>query len=75
MKARCEMKFHEMKIEGNSVFFSFLEIGSPLVDQVYILQGFKEGWKDGKFEEKIEFRDCLEPVRLHKVNLHDIFQV
>ena len=74
MKARCEMKFHEIKIEGNSVF-SFLEIGSTLVDQVYILQGFKEGWKDGKFEEKIEFRDCLEPVRLHKVNLHDIFQV
>jgi hypothetical protein len=23
MKARCEMKFHEIKIEGNSVFFIF----------------------------------------------------
>jgi hypothetical protein len=50
----------------NWSFFSS-EFGSPVVDQIYILQGYKEGWKDGKFEEKVDFRECLEPVRLHKV--------
>jgi len=30
---------------------------------VYYLQGYKEGWKDGKFEEKFDIRDCIEEPR------------
>ena len=48
-------------------YFSEKEL--PVIDQMFILQGYKEGWKDGKFEEKIDFRDCLEPIRLFEVIL------
>ena len=44
----------------------------PVIDQMFILQGYKEGWKDGKFEEKIDFRDCLEPIRLFEVILPSV---
>jgi len=34
-----------------------------VVDSVYYLQGYKEGWQSGKFEEKFDVRDCLEEER------------
>lgn len=33
---------------------------SRQIDEVYYLQGYKEGWKDGKWEEKMDERDCIE---------------
>lgn len=44
----------------------YAEIASPIIDQVYILQGYKEGWQSGKFEEKVDFRDCLDQVHLRQ---------
>lgn len=38
------------------------EIGEPKVDEVWYLQRYKEGWKDGHFEEKIEERECNDPA-------------
>nr|XP_039261509.1 GDP-fucose protein O-fucosyltransferase 2-like [Styela clava] len=38
------------------------EIGEPKVDEIWYLQRFKEGWKDGKFEEKIHERECNDPA-------------
>ena len=37
-----------------------------VMDSVYYLQGYKEGWTDGKFEEKHDFRDCIDPPRYHQ---------
>ncbi len=33
---------------------------------MFILQRYAEGWEDGKFEEKIDIRDCIDPVNLYK---------
>ncbi|CAH1798259.1 unnamed protein product, partial [Owenia fusiformis] len=35
-------------------------IGKPEVEEMYYLQRFKEGWNGGKWEEKLERRECLE---------------
>jgi peptide-O-fucosyltransferase len=36
-------------------------VGS-IIDVVYYLQNYKEGWTNGEFVEKIDFRDCLNQV-------------
>lgn len=36
------------------------ERGEPVVDEVWYLQGYAEGWSDGKFEEKIHERPCID---------------
>jgi len=41
-------------------FSEYLEEVKPRIEQVYYLQGYKGGWKDGKYEEKYEIADCLE---------------
>ncbi len=40
-----------------------LENNDPLIDNVLYLQNYAEGWKDGKFEEKFDYRDCIDPPR------------
>lgn len=40
--------------------------GNNQIDKMFILQRFVEGWEDGKFEEKIDIRDCLDPVHLYR---------
>ncbi len=32
------------------------------VDQIFYLQNYKEGWSNGNFEEKYDFRDCNHDV-------------
>lgn len=44
--------------------------GKPEIDVIYYLQRFKEGWKDGKWEEKFEFRDCNDDTGFTKVAYH-----
>lgn len=42
-------------------FSEFLNVTeSRQIDEVYYLQGYKEGWTDGKWEEKMDERDCIE---------------
>ena len=36
------------------------------IDQIFYLQNYKEGWTDGKFEEKYDFRECNEDVNYFK---------
>ena len=42
------------------------EIGKPEIEEVYYLQRFAEGWTNGKWEEKLEERPCLENGRYRK---------
>ena len=30
------------------------------IDEVYYLQRYKEGWTDGKWDEKMDERECIE---------------
>lgn len=41
-------------------------IGKPEIEEVYYLQRFAEGWTDGKWEEKLEVRPCIENGRYRK---------
>jgi len=34
-----------------------------VIDQVFYLQGYSEGWSDGGFEEKFDYRDCIDPMQ------------
>ncbi|KAK1165869.1 hypothetical protein AOXY_G14515 [Acipenser oxyrinchus oxyrinchus] len=36
------------------------ESGGPFIEQVYVLQSYAEGWTDGKWEEKVDERPCME---------------
>ncbi|GAB1607368.1 GDP-fucose protein O-fucosyltransferase 2-like [Argonauta hians] len=57
-------------------FDEFLSVfGGPegYVDQVYYLQHYKEGWTDGKFEEKIDERECLEKTS-YKLDENNIWR-
>ena len=38
---------------------SYLKQEGPIIDTVYYLQNYAEGWKNGHFEEKHDFRDCV----------------
>ena len=49
-------------------FVDWIEEARGEVGAVYYLQGYKEGWKDGKFEEKFDIRDCLEEPRYMQNN-------
>ena len=42
------------------------EIGKPEIEEVYYLQRFAEGWSNGKWEEKLEERPCIENGRYKK---------
>ncbi|XP_071789096.1 GDP-fucose protein O-fucosyltransferase 2-like isoform X1 [Asterias amurensis] len=37
------------------------ESGQAVIDQILYLQGYKEGWTNGKWEEKIDERECIDP--------------
>ncbi|XP_022086415.1 GDP-fucose protein O-fucosyltransferase 2-like isoform X1 [Acanthaster planci] len=37
------------------------ETGRAVIDQILYLQPYKEGWTNGKWEEKIDERECIEP--------------
>ena len=41
----------------------YLEKEGPIIDTVYYLQNYAEGWKDGHFEEKHDFRECIDKPR------------
>ena len=41
----------------------YLEQEGPIIDAVYYLQNYAEGWKNGHFEEKHDFRECIDKPR------------
>ncbi|XP_047420934.1 GDP-fucose protein O-fucosyltransferase 2 isoform X1 [Sciurus carolinensis] len=49
------------------------ESGGPFIDQVYVLQGYAEGWKEGSWEEKVDPRPCLEPL-LYSQDKHEYYR-
>ncbi|KAK7939644.1 hypothetical protein WMY93_002970 [Mugilogobius chulae] len=42
------------------------ENGGPFIDQVLVLQNYAEGWTDGKWEEKVDERPCIEKLMYNK---------
>ena len=36
------------------------QTGGPVIDEIIYLQRYAEGWTDGKWEEKIDERDCID---------------
>ncbi|XP_048835576.1 GDP-fucose protein O-fucosyltransferase 2 isoform X3 [Brienomyrus brachyistius] len=36
------------------------ESGGPFIEQVLVLQNYAEGWTEGKWEEKVDLRSCIE---------------
>nr|XP_033803177.1 GDP-fucose protein O-fucosyltransferase 2 [Geotrypetes seraphini] len=45
------------------------ESGGPFIEQVYVLQGYAEGWKEGTWEEKVDERPCLDQL-MYSVDKH-----
>lgn len=41
-------------------------MGEEVIDEVYYLQRYKEGWKDGKWEQKMDLRECIDQVPYHQ---------
>ncbi|XP_063356067.1 GDP-fucose protein O-fucosyltransferase 2 isoform X2 [Pelmatolapia mariae] len=42
------------------------ENGGPFIDHVLVLQNYAEGWTDGKWEEKVDERPCIEKLMYSK---------
>lgn len=38
----------------------YSESGGPFIDEIYVLQNYAEGWKEGTWEEKIDERPCID---------------
>ena len=42
-------------------FDDFLKMKKePVIDEIYYLQRYKEGWKNGNWEERMDIRDCID---------------
>ncbi|GAB1295266.1 GDP-fucose protein O-fucosyltransferase 2 [Apodemus speciosus] len=50
------------------------ESGGPFIDQVYVLQGYAEGWKEGTWEEKVDERPCIDPL-LYSQDKHEYYRL
>jgi peptide-O-fucosyltransferase len=55
------------------VSWFFSESGGPFIDQVYVLQGYAEGWKEGTWEEKVDERPCIDPL-LYSQDKHEYYR-
>ncbi|OXB61472.1 hypothetical protein ASZ78_010228 [Callipepla squamata] len=42
------------------------ESGGPFIEQIYVLQSYVEGWKEGTWEEKIDKRPCIDQLMYSK---------
>ncbi|MBN3307913.1 OFUT2 fucosyltransferase, partial [Amia calva] len=42
------------------------ESGGPFIEQVFVLQNYAEGWTDGKWDEKVDERPCIERLMYSK---------
>jgi len=48
-------------------------VSNRVIDEIYYLQNYKEGWTDGKWEEKMDDRKCIERNSFVQVNDIAIF--
>ncbi|XP_012508134.1 PREDICTED: GDP-fucose protein O-fucosyltransferase 2 [Propithecus coquereli] len=49
------------------------ESGGPFIDQVYVLQSYAEGWKEGSWEEKVDERPCIDQL-LYSQDKHEYYR-
>uniref|UniRef100_A0A6I8N112 GDP-fucose protein O-fucosyltransferase 2 n=1 Tax=Ornithorhynchus anatinus TaxID=9258 RepID=A0A6I8N112_ORNAN len=49
------------------------ESGGPFIEQVYVLQSYAEGWKEGTWEEKIDERPCIDQL-LYSKDKHEYYR-
>jgi len=53
-------------------------VSNHTIDEIYYLQNYKEGWTEGKWEEKMDERKCTESnsfVQVNDVTVHYIHWV
>lgn len=41
--------------------------GERVIEEIYYLQRYKEGWTNGKWEEKMDIRDCIDKTGFKQV--------
>lgn len=59
--------FNDLKVSMLPFFPRFnVENGGPFIDQVLVLQNYAEGWTDGKWEEKVDERPCVDKLMYSK---------
>ncbi|XP_071211360.1 GDP-fucose protein O-fucosyltransferase 2 isoform X1 [Salvelinus alpinus] len=62
--------FSLTSLQGNVPVIEYEEFiaesGGPFIDQVLVLQNYAEGWTDGKWEEKVDQRPCVERLLYSK---------
>ncbi|CAN0125821.1 unnamed protein product [Bubo scandiacus] len=49
------------------------ESGGPFIEQIYVLQGYAEGWKEGTWEEKIDERPCIDQL-MYSRDKHEYYR-
>uniref|UniRef100_A0A8C0G3V8 GDP-fucose protein O-fucosyltransferase 2 n=1 Tax=Bubo bubo TaxID=30461 RepID=A0A8C0G3V8_BUBBB len=47
--------------------------GGPFIEQIYVLQGYAEGWKEGTWEEKIDERPCIDQL-MYSRDKHEYYR-
>ena len=68
---RCNLRliaFNSKKIFQRSLFLPDSVMGKPVIEEVYYLQNYAEGWTDGKWEERMDRRPCVEESYRHPVS-------
>ncbi|XP_041700648.1 GDP-fucose protein O-fucosyltransferase 2 isoform X1 [Coregonus clupeaformis] len=62
--------FSLTSLQGNVPVIEYEEFiaesGGPFIEQVLVLQNYAEGWTDGKWEEKVDERPCVERLMYSK---------
>uniref|UniRef100_A0AAZ3QIX7 GDP-fucose protein O-fucosyltransferase 2 n=1 Tax=Oncorhynchus tshawytscha TaxID=74940 RepID=A0AAZ3QIX7_ONCTS len=62
--------FSLTSLQGNVPVIEYEEFiaesGGPFIEQVLVLQNYAEGWTDGKWEEKVDQRPCVERLLYSK---------
>ena len=64
---------HVLRLLFTVSAWSLPESGGPFIDQVYVLQSYAEGWKEGTWEEKVDDRPCLDPL-LYSQDKHEYYR-
>lgn len=54
------------------IYLCWIATETREIEDVYYLQRYKEDWKDGKWEEKLDVRKCIERNSFIQVTASDL---
>ena len=70
--AMCPELFEFVHFCLITCLFSYT-VSNRKIDEIYYLQNYKEGWTNGKWEEKMDERRCIERNSFVQVNDLELF--